>query len=125
MEQPQSRYHGKVRVQTGDTVIEINVFDDNQEKVYLEVQKAIAQFSRDIKPATAAQREISRAEQAAAARTAAPPAQAPKPAPKQEANAPLCLSCGEECKLVRWTDKASLKAMSRYKCSHCDTWAPR
>jgi hypothetical protein len=119
MEQPQSRYHGKVRVQTGDTVIEINVFDDNQEKVYLEVQKALAQFSPDIKPvATAAQSVLPRSGQARA--TAAP-----SPAPKREANAPICLNCGEECELVRWTDKKSMNAMSRYKCQHCNTWAPR
>lgn len=119
MEQPQSRFHGKVRVQTGDTVIEINVFDDNQEKVYQEVQKAVAQFSPDIKPAaTAAQSEPPRAGQARAAA-------APSPAPKQQANAPICCDCGEVCKLVRWTDKSSRQAMSRYKCPHCDTWAPR
>jgi len=124
-EQPQTRFHGKVRVQVVDTLIEVNIFDDNRENLYLEIQNAIAQFSHDIKPATAAQREIARAEQAAAARKAAPPAPAPSPAPKQGANAPTCLNCGEECKLVRWTDKPSLKAMSRYKCSHCDTWAPK
>ena len=119
MEQPQSRFHGKVRVQTGDTVIEINVFDDNQEKVYLEVQKAVAQFSPDIKPAaTAAQSVLPRAGQARAAA-------APSPAPKQQANAPTCLNCGEECELVRWIDKKSQNAMSRYKCQHCNTWAPR
>ena len=120
MEQPQSRFHGKVRVQTGDTVIEINVFDDNQEKVYLEVQKAVAQFSPDIgRPAaTAAQSEPPRAGQTRAAA-------APSPAPKREANAPICLNCGEECELVRWTDKKSQNAMSRYKCQHCNTWAPR
>jgi predicted RNA-binding Zn-ribbon protein involved in translation (DUF1610 family) len=119
MEQPQSRYHGKVRVQTGDTVIEINVFDDNQEKVYQEVQKAIAQFSPDIKPATtAAQSASPRAEQARAAA-------APSPVPKQGASVPTCRDCGEECKLIRWTDKGSHQAMSRYKCPHCGTWAPR
>ena len=118
MEQPQSRFHGKVRVQTGDTVIEINVFDDNQEKVYLEVEKAVAQFSPDIKPVAAAQSEPPRASQARAAA-------APSPVPKQGADAPICLTCGEECKLLRWTDKSSRQAMSRYKCSHCDTWAPR
>ena len=118
MEQPQSRFHGKVRVQTGDTVIEINVFDDNQEKVYQEVQKAVAQFSPDIKPVAAAVSEPPRASQARAAA-------APSPAPKQQANAPICRDCGEECKLVRWADKGTGKAMSRYKCPHCDTWAPR
>lgn len=120
MEQPQSRFHGKVRVQTGDTVIEINVFDDNQEKVYLEVQKAVAQFSPDIssKPVAAAQSEPPKAGQARAAA-------APSPAPKQQANAPICRDCGEECKLIRWTDKGSGKGMSRYKCQHCNTWAPR
>jgi predicted RNA-binding Zn-ribbon protein involved in translation (DUF1610 family) len=117
--QPESRFHGKVRVQTGDTVIEINVFDDNQEKVYLEVQKAVARFSPDIKPtAAAAQSEPPRAAQTRAAA-------APSPAPKQQANAPRCRDCGEECTLVRWVDKSSRKAMSRYKCPHCDTWAPR
>jgi len=119
MEQPQSSYHGKVRVQVGDTIIEVNIFDDNREKLYLEIQQVIDQFSNDIKPATtAAQRELPRAGQARAAA-------APSPVPKPEANAPTCLNCGEECELVRWTDKKSLKAMSRYKCQHCNTWAPR
>jgi predicted RNA-binding Zn-ribbon protein involved in translation (DUF1610 family) len=119
MEQPQSRFHGKVRVQTGDTVIEINVFDDNQEKVYQEVQKAVNQFSPVILPvAAAAQSEPLRASQT---RSAA----APRAVPKQQANAPICRDCGEECQLIRWTDKTSRKAMSRYKCPHCETWAPR
>jgi hypothetical protein len=39
-EQPQTRYHGKVRVQKGETLIEVNIFDDNKEKLYLEVQQA-------------------------------------------------------------------------------------
>ena len=118
MEQPQSRFHGKVRVQTGDTIVEINIFDDNREKLYLEVRHALDQFSNDVMPAEAAQRELPRASQARASA-------APNPAPKREANAPICLNCGEECELVRWTDKKSLKAMSRYKCQHCNTWAPR
>ena len=118
MEQPQSRFHGKVRVQTGDTIVEINIFDDNREKLYQEVQQALDQFSNDVMPAEAAQRELPRASQA---RSAA----APSPAPKQQTNAPTCCDCGQECKLVRWTDKASRKAMSRYKCDHCGTWAPR
>jgi len=122
MEQPQSRFHGKVRVQTGDTIVEINIFDDNREKLYLEVQQALDQFSNDAMPAEAAQRELPRASQA---RAAAAPSPAPKPAPKQQASAPICRDCGEVCKLVRWTDKTSGKAMSRYKCQHCNTWAPR
>lgn len=122
MEQPQSRYHGKVRVQTGDTIVEINIFDDSREKLYLEVQQALDQFSNDRIPGEAAQSEPPRASQA---RAAAAPSPAPKPAPKQQASAPICRDCGEECKLVRWTDKTSGKAMSRYKCDHCGTWAPR
>ena len=122
MEQPQTRYHGKVRVQTGDTIVEINIFDDNREQLYLEVQLALNQFSNDAMPAGAAQRELPRASQA---RAAAAPSPVPKPAPKQQANAPVCLNCGEVCELVRWTDKKSMKAMSRHKCQHCNTWAPR
>lgn len=122
MEQPQTRYHGKVRVQTGDTIVEINIFDDNREQLYLEVQQALNQFSNATMPAEAAQSEPTRASQA---RAAAAPSPVPKPAPKQQANALICRDCGEECKLVRWTDKGSGKAMSRYKCDHCGTWAPR
>jgi predicted RNA-binding Zn-ribbon protein involved in translation (DUF1610 family) len=120
MEQPQSRFHGKVRVQKGETTIEINIFDDNKDNLYSEVNQAVAQFSPDIgRPAaTAAQSESPGAGQARAAA-------APSPVPKQGADAPICLTCGEECKLLRWTDKSSRQAMSRYKCSHCDTWAPR
>jgi len=118
MEQPQSRFHGKVRVQTGDTIVEINIFDDSREKLYLEVQQALDQFSNDTMPAEAAQCKSPTAGQARAAA-------APSPAPKQQANAPLCVNCGEVCELVRWTDKGTKSAMSRYKCQHCNTWAPR
>jgi hypothetical protein len=127
-DQPQVRFHGKVRVQKGDTLIEINVFDDNQEKVYLEIQKAVAQFSNDIKPATAAQREIAHAEQAAAARKAASPAPAPKPVPKPRstsiANAPVCPECGlsENVELVRWADKETGEPKQAWKCQICNRW---
>jgi hypothetical protein len=126
MEQPQSRFHGKVRVQKGDTLIEINIFDDNQEKVYLEIQKAVAQFSPDIKPATAAQREIARAEQVAAARQAAPPAPAPKPVtqPPLDAGIPNCPACRTNKKVEsrQFVDSDTGENMERFKCKGCGRW---
>jgi hypothetical protein len=128
MEQPQSRFHGKVRVQRGDTLIEVNVFDDNRQVVYLEVAQAIAQFSRDIKPATAAGREIARVEQAVLDRKAAPPASAPKPVSNPGktsiANAPVCPECGlsDSVELVRWTDKKTGEQKKAWKCQLCKKW---
>ncbi len=123
MEQTQTRYHGKVRVQKGETLIEVNIFDDNKEKLYLEIQQAIAQFSNDIKPATAAQREIARAEQA---RAAAPPKPQLKPQPKATvSNAPACQECGtdESMELISWKDKATGELKKAWKCQACNLWA--
>jgi len=126
MEQPQTKYHGKVRVQTGDTMIELNFFEENKEKVYLDVQQAVAQFSHDIKPATAAQREIARHEQAAAARTAAPPAPAPKPVPQPPPGAgiPKCPACktvkGVETR--EFADPDTGETLGRFKCTVCGRW---
>lgn len=133
MTEPQTKFHGKVRVQIGETLIEINIFDDNQEKVYLEVQKAVAQFSRDINPATAAQRDIARAEQAAAARTASPakpaPRPAPKPAPAKPAHipgldSPWCPACQTDSQIEarQFTDKDTGETMQRSKCKGCGRW---
>ncbi len=125
---PETRYHGKVRVQKGETMIEFNIFDDIKENVYLGIQQAVAQFSNDIKPATAAQREITRAEQAVAARAAAPPAPAPKPVAKptttRPTNAPVCPECGlsDSVELVRWADKATGEQKKAWKCQLCKKW---
>ena len=79
---PQKRFHGKVLVRRGDTEIHVNVFDDDKNVVYQQIQFAIAQFSGDISPATEAGRELRRAaqvvDQAAATRAAAAPTPAPK-----------------------------------------------
>ena len=124
MEQPQSRFHGKVRVQRGDTTIEVNVFDDNRNVVYLEVAQAIAQFSGDIKPAaTAAQSESPGAEPARAAA-------APTPAPKstttgtKAANAPVCDECdlADMVELVTWADKKTGERKKAWKCQRCKKW---
>jgi hypothetical protein len=119
-EQPQTRFHGKVRVQKGETMIEFNIFDDIKENVYLGIQQAVAQFSNDIKPATAAQREIARAEQARATQ----PALAPTPAPKPKANAQVCPQCGTAGKLelIYWDDKDTGEPRSAYKCQACKKW---
>jgi len=124
MEQPQSRFHGKVRVQRGDTLIEVNVFDDNRQVVYLEVAQAIAQFSGDVKPAaTAAQSKPPTAEQARAEA-------APSPAPKsttgtKAANAPVCEECdlADAVELVTWVDKKTGERKRAWKCQRCKKWA--
>jgi len=126
MEQPQTRYHGKVRVEIGLTTVEINVFDDNREKLYLEVQQAIAQFSHDIKPATAAQREITRAEQARAAAAAAAPTLVLKPTPTKTkvASPPECEECGlaDMVELISWTVKGTGERKKAWKCQRCKKW---
>jgi hypothetical protein len=115
-------------VQKGETLIEVNIFEENKEKLYLEIQQAVAQFSNDIKPATAAQREIARAEQAVASRKAAPPAPAPKPVAKQTTtratNAPVCPECGrsDSVELVRWADKDTGEQKKAWKCQLCKKW---
>jgi len=122
MEQPQSRFHGKVRVQRGETLIEVNVFDDNREVVYLEVAQAIAQFSGDTKPVTAAQSKPPTLEPA---RVAA----APSPVPKsttgtKAANAPVCEECdlADAVELVSWVDKKTGERKKAWKCQRCKKW---
>ena len=123
-EQPQHRFHGKVRVQRGDTSIEVNIFDDTQETVYLEIQKALAQFSPDIKTAIAAEREIAKAGQAPAGEKAAPPAPAPKPASKPKSNGQVCPFCGAvgDIELIHWEDKDTGEPRSARKCQACKKW---
>ncbi len=128
-DQPQTRYHGKVRVQVGETLIEVNIFEENREKLYLEIQKAITQFSADIKPATAAQREIARAEQARAAQPAlAPqpvlkPAQ-PKPSPQPQLGVPNCPACrtGNNVEARQFLNADTGEMMERFKCKGCGRW---
>jgi hypothetical protein len=123
MEQPQSRFHGKVRVQRGDTTIEVNIFDDTRNVVYLEVAQAIAQFSGDIKPAAAAQSKPPTPEQARAEA-------APSPAPKstttgtKAANAPVCEECdlADAVELVSWADKKTGERKKAWKCQRCKKW---
>ena len=122
--QPESRFHGKVRVQIGETIIEVNIFDDDREKLYLEIQQAIAQFSHDIKPAaTAAQSESPRAGQA---RAAAAPSPVPKPTTTRTkaANPPVCGDCGlaDMVELVEWVDKLTQEEKKAWKCQRCKTW---
>jgi len=123
MEQPQSRFHGKVRVQRGETLIEVNVFDDNREVVYLEVAQAIAQFSRDIKPAAAAQSAVP---PTAPARAAAAPTAVPKPTTTgtKAANAPVCDECdlADMVELVSWADKKTGERKKAWKCQRCKKW---
>lgn len=123
MEQPQTRYHGKVRVEIGLTTVEINVFDDNREKLYQEIQQAIAQFSSDIKPAAAAQSEPLRA---ASARAAATPSPAPKPTTTttKAVNPPVCGECdlSDMVELVSWVDKTTGERKKAWKCQRCKKW---
>lgn len=125
-EEPQSRFHGKVKVLKGDIEIQVNIFEDTREKLYQELNEAFLTLGKWVEAAPKPGAPV-------AAATAKPTAVNPgnggaaalRPAPKQGASAPLCIDCGEECKLVRWTDKKSGQSMSRYKCPHCDTWAPK
>ena len=124
MEQPQSRFHGKVRVQRGETTIEVNVFDENREFVYLEIAQACARFSVDnkdivyephLKPPTAEP-----------ARAAAAPSPAPKPtaAATKAANAPVCDECdlADMVELVTWADKKTGERKKAWKCQRCKKW---
>ena len=112
MEQPTHRFHGKVMVTRGSTEVHVNVFDDNREVVYQEIQQAIAQFSPDIKPAVAARRELERA--------AARPVASTKPPA-----APACQECGtnEAMELITWKDKATGERKKAWKCQACEKWA--
>ena len=117
------RFHGKVLVKRGDTEIQVNVFDDNREVVYLEIQQAIAQFSGDIKPAIAAYRDIARAEQA---RAAAAPRPVAKPAATstKAANQPVCEECdlADMVELISWEDKGTGERKKAWKCQRCKKW---
>ena len=50
MQQPQTRFHGEVKVQRNGTEIRVNIFENDRETLYFEIAQAIAQFSGDIKP---------------------------------------------------------------------------
>lgn len=125
-EEPQSRFHGKVKVQKGDIEIQVNIFEETREKLYKELNEAFVTLGKWVEaaPKPGAPVATAAAKPAAVNPGNGGPA-APSPVPKLGASAPICLECGEECRLVSWTDKKSHQAMSRYKCPHCDTWAPK
>lgn len=130
---PQKRFHGKVLVRRGDTEIHVNVFDDNREVVYLEIAQAIAQFSADIRPATAAQRELANAamkRNMASGNGGAAVGGKPSPAPKATRtnadilNVPVCQECGstDSMVLISWYDKKERKNKKAWKCQACGKW---
>lgn len=118
--QPQTHFHGEVTVQRNGTQVRINIFDDNRERVYQEIAYAIAQFSSDIKPATAAQRELTRAEQAKAAKAVAPVAKAAG----SIAGQPVCQECSftDQMELIRWSDQDTGEQRAAWKCQRCKKW---
>jgi len=119
--QPQTRFHGEVKVQRNGTEIRVNVFDDNRETLYFEIAQAIAQFSGDIRPATQAGGAIRHAEQVAAAKQFTPPK---KQANGNGSRAPACQDCGAgaEVKLISFTDEKTGELLHRYKCQSCGKW---
>jgi len=131
---PQKRFHGKVLVRRGDTEIHVNVFDDDKNVVYQQIQFAIAQFSGDISPATEAGRELRRAaqvvDQAAATRAAAAPTPAPKSTTAvattrtKAANAPVCEECDQAdmVELISWVDRSTGEKKKAWKCQRCKKW---
>ncbi len=124
---PQKRFHGKVLVRRHDTEIHVNVFDDDRNVVYQEIQFAIAQFSGDIGPAMDATRELHKAAQA---RQAAPPTPHPKSTTAvttratKAANAPVCDGCDQAdmVELISWADKNTGERKKAYKCQRCKKW---
>lgn len=119
-DQPQRRFHGEVKVQRNGLEVRVNIFDDNREVVYLEMQHAIAQFAalsgdpKSIQPMNNAQREIARAEQARAEQAKVSAA----------VNAPPCQECGsdEAMELIRWKDKNTGEPRQAWKCQNCNLW---
>ena len=125
-DQPQARFHGGVKVQRNGTEIRVNIFENDREALYFEINQAIAQFSGDIRPATQAGRDIRQAEQAAAAKQFTPPKQQangtrPQPNPN---HSPVCQDCGtvEAVELISFSDPDSGQPLRRYKCQSCKKW---
>ncbi|OGO03887.1 MAG: hypothetical protein A2Y72_03575 [Chloroflexi bacterium RBG_13_53_26] len=122
MEQPQSRFHGKVKVQKGDIEIQVNIFEDTREKVYQELNHAFVTLGNWLgttsKPGAAAAT-------AAAKPTAAGPGNGGAAANGTPANAPFCDECGtnDEVQLIHWTDKKTHQPKSGWKCQRCKKWA--
>ena len=131
--QSQTRFHGEVKVQRNGVEIRVNVFDENRDNLYLELQHAIAQFSGDPKYMNQAQLEIARAEQLAAAikkgsGDGAKPFKEPaKPTTSGVVNKPICQVCRDvdTMKLIEWQDEGTGEARRAWKCQACGKWAPR
>ena len=120
MQEVQTHYHGKVRLQRNGHELEINVFKDTLNEVFLDVQQVIAQFSGDPHYMSQAQLEIKRAQMLASA-------------PKKPANAkptagavntPVCADCGtdEAVELITFTDRDTGEQKRRFKCQACGKW---
>jgi len=133
-DQQPNRFHGEVSVQRNGINIRVNIFGEDRNFVYYEMQYAIAQFSGDPKYMSQAQLEIARAEQARAVTKAATPFKEPakqpakaftKPKTTSIANKPICQECGtdEAMELIRWTDKDTGESKQAWKCQACNLWA--
>jgi len=122
MEQPQSRFHGKVKVQKGDFEIQVNIFEETREKVYQELNHAFVTLGNWF-------REAPKPGAPAATAAAKPPADRPgnggNAANGPLGNAPFCNECGsnDEVELIHWTDKKTHAAKSGWKCQRCKKWA--
>ena len=128
-EQVQTRFHGEVKVQRNGVEIRVNVFDENRDNLYLEIQHAIAQFSGDPKYMNQAQLEIARAEQLATAikKGSSFGKEPAKTTTSGVVNKPICQVCRavDAMKLIEWQDEGTGEARRAWKCQACGKWAPR
>ena len=119
-EQPQSRFHGKVKVQKGDIEIQVNIFEDAREKLYQELNHAFTTLGKWIESAPKPGAPVATA---AAKTTATRPGNGGSTASKP-ANAPVCKKCGsaDSVELIEWADGDSGEIKKAWKCQACKKW---
>ncbi len=121
LEQPQSRFHGKVKVQKGDIEIQVNIFEDTREKLYQELNHAFTTLGKWIEsaPTKPGAPVATTAARTTAARTGNGGSTASKPA-----NAPVCKKCSsaDMVELIEWADADTGEVKQAWKCQRCKKW---
>ena len=119
-EQPQSRFHGKVKVQKGDIEIQVNIFEDTREKVYQELNHAFVTLSKWVEPSP----KPGAPGATATAKPAAARAGNGGPTASKQVNAPACKKCGlnDMVELIEWTDGDTGEIKKALKCQRCKKW---
>lgn len=119
-DQPQSRFHGKVKVQKGDIEIQVNIFEETREKVYQELNHAFLTLGKWVESGPKPGAPVA----TAAAKPAAARAGNGGSAASKPVNAPACQKCGlaDRVELIEWTDGDTGEMKKALKCQRCKKW---